>query len=98
MRVIREISFSPSEVEHYRQVIFDNLTRGLRYVLEAMKDMEFVVQSDNLHYAEMIELAVGIQDGDPYPQEYCEPLRRLWNDPNLQCTLRRGNEAALPEK
>jgi hypothetical protein len=48
MRVIREISFSPSKMEHYRQVIFDNSTRGLRYVLEAMKDMELVVQSDNL--------------------------------------------------
>ena len=98
MRVIHEVFFSPSEVEHHRQVIFDNLTRGLRYVLEAMKEMELAVQSDNIHYAEMVENAVGIQDGELYPSEYCKPLRCLWKDPNIQIALRRGNEAALPEK
>ena len=98
MRVIHEISFSPSEVEHYRQVVFDNLTRGLRYVLDAMKDMKLSVQSQNLRYAEMVEQVLGIQEGDPYPSEYHEPLRHLWNDPHIQTALRRGNEAALPEK
>jgi guanine nucleotide-binding protein subunit alpha len=98
MRVIHEVSFSPYEVEHYRQVIFDNLTRGIRYVLEAMKDMELAVQSDNLPYTEIIDHAAMLQDGDAYPPEYCEPLKRLWNDPNVQTVLQRGNEAALPEK
>ena len=94
MRVINEVFFSPSEIEHHRQVIFDNLTTGLRYVLEAMKDTDLLLQPDNLRYAEMIEHAVGIQDGEPYPSEYHEPLKHLWMDPNIQNTLRRG----LPEK
>jgi len=98
MRVIHENSFTPSEVEHYRQVVFDNLTRGLRYVLDAMKDMELSVQSHNLSYVELVEQSLGIQEGDPYPPEYHEPLRQLWDDPNIQTAIRRGNEAALPEK
>ena|SRR5258707_10561004 len=98
MRVIHENSFTPSEVEHYRQVVFDNLTRGLRYVLDAMKDMGLSVQSHNLQHAELVERSLGIQEGDPYPPEYHEPLRQLWNDPNIQTAIRRGNEAALPEK
>jgi guanine nucleotide-binding protein subunit alpha len=92
------MAFSPAEFEHYRQVIFDNITKGLRYVLDAMKDMELTVESDNLHYAEMIDDPVLIQDGEAFPSEYKEPLKRLWDDPNVQIALRRGNEAALPEK
>src|SRR5258707_12150439 len=98
MRVIHEVSFSPSEIEHYRQVIFENLTRGLRDVIEAMKDMELVLQTENLHYAEMIETTAGVQGGEQFPQDYLEPLRCLWSDPGIQNGLQRGNEAALPEK
>lgn len=98
MRVIHEMPFSPSEVEHHRQVIFDNLTRGLRDVLEAMREMELVLRSENVQYAEMVEATVGIQEGEEYPPEYLEPLRCLWNDPEIQSVLRRGNKVALPEK
>ena len=98
MRVIHQVSFSPSEMEHFRQVVFDNLTQGLRYVFDAMREMELSVQSQNLRYAQMVEHVTGIQEGDPYPSDYLEPLRHLWNDPNIQTALRRGNEAALPEK
>ena len=98
MRLIHGVSFSPSEIEHHRHVIFENLTRGLRCVLEAMKDMDLLPQPKNLRYAEMIQHAVGIQDGEPYPSEYCEPLKCLWSDPNIQNALRCGNEVVLPEK
>ena len=98
MRVIHEVPFSPTEVEHYRQTIFDNLTKGLRYLLEAMTNMELAVQSENAQYTELLENAAIVQEGEPFPLEYREPLKRVWDDPNVQTALQRGNEAALPEK
>ncbi|KAF4623682.1 hypothetical protein D9613_001396 [Agrocybe pediades] len=98
MRIIHKVPFSPSEIEHYRQLIFDNLTRGgLKYVLDAMEEMELKVEDENLPYVEMIDNARDIRDGEPFPKEYLEPLKALWADPNLQKAWARGNEAALPE-
>ncbi|KAI0699978.1 G-protein alpha subunit-domain-containing protein [Cytidiella melzeri] len=38
-----------------------------------------------------------IRDGQPFPEEYLEPLRRLWEDPSMQKCWEQGNEAALPD-
>lgn len=98
MRVIHGVTFSPSEIEHFRQIIFENITRGLRTVLDAMGDMDIAADETNLPYIEMLDAVPEIRDGEPFPSHYCEPLKCLWNDPNVIRTLQRGNEAALPEK
>ncbi|KAL0950556.1 hypothetical protein HGRIS_007360 [Hohenbuehelia grisea] len=97
MRVIHHVPFTHQEVETYRQLIFGNLTVGLKYVFEAMQDMDLKVSEENIDYVEMVENAPDIKDSEPYPIEYLEPLRSLWNDPNVQKACERGNEAALPE-
>jgi guanine nucleotide-binding protein subunit alpha len=38
-----------------------------------------------------------IAQGEPYPQEYYEPLLALWNDAGVQAAHRRAHEIALPE-
>lgn len=98
MRLIHDVHFSPSEIETYRQVAFDNITRGLRVLLEAMEDMEIEVEEANRPHVELIHSAPELKGGEPFPQEYYEPLKSLWQDPNLQKGLERGNEAAIPEK
>lgn len=98
MRLIHKIPFAHHEIESYRQLIFENLTRGLKYVLDAMEEMELKVSEDNFSYMELIENAADIRDGEPYPKAYYEPLKSLWEDPGVQQTWERGNEAALPEK
>ncbi|KAI0089980.1 heterotrimeric G protein alpha subunit 4 [Irpex rosettiformis] len=97
MRLIHRVPFSTQEVESYRQLVFNNLTHGLKYVLDAMEDMELKVSEDNLQYIQLIEDAQDIRDGQPYPMEYLEPLRKLWEDTNVQKCWERGNEAALPD-
>ncbi|KAK0191997.1 guanine nucleotide-binding protein alpha-2 subunit [Armillaria mellea] len=97
MRFIHRVPFSPQEIESYRQLTFDNLTRGLKYVLDAMEDMDLKVQEDNEKYLEVIENARDLRDGESFPMEYYEPLKSLWNDPEVQKAWQRGNEAALPE-
>lgn len=98
MRLIHRVPFTSQEVESFRQLIFENLTRGLKYVLDAMEEMELKVLEDNIPYVDLIENAEDIRDGESFPQSFFTPLSALWADPNIQRACQRGNEAALPEK
>ena len=97
MRLIHKVPFSNQEIETYRQLVFDNLTRGMKYLLDAMDDMDLKVSEDNLQYLDVIENARDIRDGEPFPMSYYDPLKSLWEDPSVQKAWERGNEAALPE-
>src|ERR1700733_5500954 len=98
MRLIHKVPFSSQEVESYRQLVFNNLTHGLKYLLDAMEDMDLKVSESNLPYVDMVEDASDIRDGEPFPQPYYQALKSLWSDPNVERACQRGNEAALPEK
>jgi guanine nucleotide-binding protein subunit alpha, other len=98
MRLIHRVPFSPHEIETYRQLVFNNLTHGLKYVLDAMEDMDLKVAEAHIPYVDLIEDANDLRDGEPFPQTYYEPLKALWSDPNVERAWLRGNEAALPEK
>ncbi|KAI9460124.1 heterotrimeric G protein alpha subunit 4 [Lactarius psammicola] len=97
MRLIHRVPFSSQEVESYRQLIFINLTHGLKYVLDSMEDMELEVSPENSDYVELIESASDLREGEVFPRQFYEPLRALWNDKGVQRAWDRGNEAALPE-
>ncbi|KAI0005345.1 heterotrimeric G protein alpha subunit 4 [Russula compacta] len=97
MRLIHRVPFSSQEVESFRQLIFNNLTHGLKYVLESMEDMELEVSPENREYIELVEGANDLRDGEAFPRQFYEPLRLLWNDKGVQQAWDRGNEAALPE-
>ncbi|KAF8798215.1 heterotrimeric G-protein alpha subunit, GPA2-like protein [Phlegmacium glaucopus] len=97
MRLIHKLPFSPSEIEYYRQLVFDNLTRGLCYLLDAMQDMDLKVSEENVQYLDLVDGTRDIRDGEPFPVTYYAPLKSLWSDPNVKRAWERGNEAALPE-
>jgi len=97
MRLIHRVPFSSQEVESYRQLIFNNLTHWLKYVLDSMEDMQLEVSAENSEYIELIESASDLRDGEIFPHHFYEPLRGLWNDKGVQRAWDRGNEAALPE-
>jgi guanine nucleotide-binding protein subunit alpha len=98
MRLIHRVPFSSQEVESFRQLIFINLTHGLKYVLDSMEDMELEVSPENSEHIELIENASDLRDGEVFPPHFFEPLKLLWNDKGIQQAWDRGNEAALPEK
>ncbi|KAF8707058.1 hypothetical protein AX14_013708 [Amanita brunnescens Koide BX004] len=97
MRVIHRLPFTATEIENFRQITFDNVLRGLRYVLDAMEEMDMKVSEENIEHVGTIEAAGDVVEGEPFPVVYYEPLKALWNDPNVQRAWERGNEAALPE-
>ena len=98
MRLIHHLPFTAQELESYRQLVFNNLTHGMKYILDAMDDMELKVAEDNFPHIAMIEEARDLRDGEAFPIEFYQPLVSLWTDPNVQRAWERGNEAALPEK
>lgn len=98
MRLIHKVPFSTQEVEGFRQLVFNNLTQGLKYLLDSMEDMELEVSPQNAQFVELITEAEDLRDGEAFPESFYEPLRRLWSDENVQKAWDRGNEAALPEK
>lgn len=97
MRLIHKVPFSPQEIESYRQLVFDNITRGLRYLLDAMDDFEIKVSEENIPNVDIVDNAKDIGDGEPFPTRLIEPLKALWADTHVQRAYERGNEAALPE-
>jgi len=97
MRLIHRVPFSSQEVESYRQLIFNNLTQGIKYVIESMEDMGLEYSPDNAAQVELIENAVDLRDGEAFPTQYYDALKALWDDSGVQKAWDRGNEAAIPE-
>ncbi|KAF8139807.1 heterotrimeric G protein alpha subunit 4 [Boletus edulis] len=98
MRLIHRVPFSAEEIESYRQLVFNNLTSGMAYVLEAMEDMGLEVAEENVPHLDTVLNARDPQPYQPFLRTYYEPLKALWEDKAIRSTYQRGNEAALPEK
>ncbi len=97
MRLVHHTPFSSHEIESYRQLIFLNLTHGLKCVIDEMANMGLRVAPEIRHSICVLRRAPDIKDYEPFDAKYCAALKRLWNDPNLQAAYARGNEAALPD-
>ncbi|KAJ7201996.1 guanine nucleotide binding protein, alpha subunit [Mycena haematopus] len=109
MRLIHRVPFSAAETESFRQLVFENLIRGMRYLLDALPDMGLELPEeytegegggDGVSLAadvDLIEHAEDLRDGEPFPMRYFAPLTRLWSQEIVSTAWARGNEAAVPE-
>jgi len=99
LRLLYNGPFCAQDVESYRQLIFGNLTNGMRALLSAMLPMgEQVSPKNSSHVATESEWHGRDIGGHPaFPREYAEALKALWADRNVQRAWKRGHEAALPE-
>ncbi|PWN47119.1 putative guanine nucleotide-binding protein alpha-2 subunit [Violaceomyces palustris] len=98
MRIIHHIPFTDSERENYRRLVFVNVVQGMKAVLDAME--EWGGEFEHAEYVSFLPLFVtwpDIAEDEPFPENYFEPLRLLWNDKGVQDAFKRGNEAAVPE-
>ena len=77
MRLIHRVPFSAAEIENYRQLVFNNLTQGMKYLLDSMDDMGIPLSDESMSYVQLIDDAVDLRDGQAFPQDYYEPLKKL---------------------
>ena len=98
MRLAHGLPFSSHEIESYRQLIFLNLTQGLKRVIDAMESMELEVSPEICHLVPILNAARPVGYCERFPIEYHDVLKRLWEDPSVQAAYARGHEAALPDK
>ncbi|KAG7553586.1 hypothetical protein FFLO_03018 [Filobasidium floriforme] len=97
MRLIHNVSFTPAELEYYRQLVFSNVVNGMKLIIDAMDEWEMSVESHNRKYIALVDNPPDIKDGETFPMQYREPLESLWKDRGVQEAFARGNESALPE-
>ncbi|KAJ7115364.1 heterotrimeric G-protein alpha subunit, GPA2-like protein [Mycena epipterygia] len=113
MRLIHRVPFSAQETESFRQLVFDNLTRGLKYLLDALPDMGLELPPSYTSSTEsnsdpdsectieadveLIEKAEDLGDGEAFPLRFLGALQRLWGEEVVRTAWARGNEAAVPE-
>ncbi|KAH8111446.1 guanine nucleotide-binding protein alpha-2 subunit, partial [Phellopilus nigrolimitatus] len=97
MRLIHDLHFSPQEFEFYRQLVFSNITQGMKLLLEALEDMDLHVSEEMNEFVTLLDEPPDVKDGQAFPIDYHEPLKKLWEDESVQKGWMRGNEAALPD-
>ncbi|KAI8059361.1 putative Gpa2-guanine nucleotide-binding protein alpha-2 subunit [Gongronella butleri] len=96
MRLIHTNGFNASERENFRQVIFNNITSTLVSIFEAMEGLEIMFDNPELQkFIPMFSDPPAIEANQPYPADFIEPVKLLWNDPGVQATCRQGNTFAL---
>lgn len=88
---------TPSALADYRQLVFINVVQGMKLIIDAMDAWEMSTSADNREYITLIDNALDINEGEPFPSVYVEGLTSLWKDPEVQKAYERGNEMALPE-
>ncbi|KAJ7473105.1 guanine nucleotide binding protein, alpha subunit [Mycena galericulata] len=98
MRLFHGMSFSAREIDSYRQLIFDNLMRGVKYLLDDLLDMGLELPPAYTHTdVRLIGSAPDLRDGEPFPREYLGPLQRLWKEEVVRVAWERRDEMAVPE-
>lgn len=98
MRIIHHVSFTSTEREHYRRLVFLNLVQGMKMLLDAMEewDVDFS-DSYNANFLPLFVSVPDISDDEGFPIVYLSALQHLWADSGVQTVFKRGNEVAIPE-
>jgi guanine nucleotide-binding protein subunit alpha len=95
MRMIYAREFSDEERRGYRAIVLTNVLSIMQILIEIMDNLDMHFEDPSLEsYVRMFE-DVPITNDGPFPQEYLEPLKRLWNDPAIQRACLKGNAFAL---
>ncbi|CAE6532108.1 unnamed protein product [Rhizoctonia solani] len=97
MRVIHNDKFTPQEIESYRQLVFNNIVRGIVMLVDALPVMQLQLLPENERFVETLRHTNDLRDGEVYPEGLLQPLQEVWRDPGAEQGWSRANEVALPE-
>jgi guanine nucleotide-binding protein subunit alpha, other len=100
MRLTFKTRHCPAEIESYRQLVFNNILRGMECLLDALDYMGSAATSKTAQYVELIRGANELREDEPFPIILLEALTALWSDPKIQAVLvwERRNEDSLLDK
>ena len=97
MRIIHGEEYSQEERHEYRTVIYHNLLKGMKILVEARKRL--AIPLDNPRNEECGDVITSYRrESDITPQSftsYAEALQSLWHDGGIQATYARSNEFQL---
>lgn len=101
MRIIHGEDYSDQERIEFRAIIYHNLLKGMKVLVEARKRLQLPLSNpDNEAHTETI--VSGYHNSQQLqPDEfinYVEALKALWKDSGIQSTLQRSNEFQLVKK
>jgi hypothetical protein len=97
MRLIHNDALTPAELEKYRQLVFHNLTSGIKFVLDKLKKLQFSLDPALASAIALFDDPPDLNDGEPYPHVYEAALSALWKEPAVCVAIERGNDIELVE-
>ncbi|RCI06499.1 hypothetical protein CU098_013283 [Rhizopus stolonifer] len=96
MRLIHASGFKDSEREGFRVVVFLNLFSTVQTLIEALEVLQLDIADPSLkNYIHLFSETPSLEENQPFPEIYYEPLKRLWKDQNVQQAISKGNLFAL---
>lgn len=96
MKLIYAQGFSKNEKMEWKPVVFTNVVQSFRLIYDAMNDLGIKFQNPE-NEKSMAQIAVDyeMRADEPLPEEYLEPVKKLWADAGVRKAMEKGNEYAL---
>jgi guanine nucleotide-binding protein subunit alpha len=97
MRLTHDVPLTPVELEKYRQLVFHNLTYGMKSVLDILSQHQLSLNPALASAVALLNDPPDLYDGEPYPYVYEAALSTLWKEPAVYETIERSSEFELLE-
>ncbi|XP_046403516.1 guanine nucleotide-binding protein subunit alpha-12 [Ischnura elegans] len=99
MRIIHGLRFEPEVVREYQQIIYQNVVRGVRVLVDARNKLGIPWEHEsNAHAGEMVLRSDPNNFIEPVPfTRLCPSLQALWNDSGIKTAFQRRSEYQLSD-
>ncbi|KAI9361449.1 guanine nucleotide binding protein, alpha subunit [Pilaira anomala] len=96
MRLIHASGFKSSEREGFRVIVFFNIFSTMQALIEALDSFNLYLSDPDLqNYASLFIDTPSLEENQPFPEIYLEPLKALWDNQMIQTARRKGHALAL---
>jgi len=96
MKLIYAQGFSKSEKLEWKPVVFQNIVQSFRLIFDAMNEMDIKFENpENEKNMAHIMVDYEMIADEPLPEDYLEPVKKLWVDEGVKAAIAKGNEYAL---
>ncbi|CEP19125.1 hypothetical protein [Parasitella parasitica] len=89
MRLIHASGFDDSERESFRVIVFSNIMSAMQLIFEVVDQLGIPLECKSNANVR------SLKRGEPYPEEYLQPLKLLWADSGIRAAKQEGNIFAL---